>query len=103
MSSQDTLKYAEDEEARASDIQNQIQREQADINALQKDINSKADVITGLQSNYQQHMNDAQRLREKAIQEQRQEQEEQMREQRDREESFKEKVAKESVSRGLFG
>src|SRR5690606_20288372 len=97
MSSQDTTSMAMSEEEDAKVLQHEIDKEQADIAALQKDINSKSQVISGLQAKEQQHMHDAQRLRQQAMDEQKREQEEQAREQQEGGDDLMKKAVKEST------
>ena len=102
MSSQDTLNSAQSEEENARILQTEIDKEQADIQALQKDINQKSDVITGLQQRMQAHLSSAQNLREKAVGEQKIEQEEQLREQQKANERGVVGAAKQGVINNLF-
>ena len=102
MSSQDTLNSAQSEEENARILQTEIDKEQADIQALQKDINQKSDVITGLQQRMQAHLSSAQNLREKAVGEQKIEQEEQLREQQKANEQGVVGAAKQGVINNLF-
>ncbi len=102
MSSQDTLNSAQSEEENARILQTEIDKEQADIQALQKDINQKSDVISGLQQKLQAHLSSAQNLREKAVEEQKIEQEEQLREQQKANEQGIAGAAKQGVMNNLF-
>ncbi len=101
MSSQDTLAYAQSEDEKASELQHEIAKEQAGIEALQKDINNKSEVIRGLQVKQQEHTKEAQRLHQQATAEQKHEQEEQLR-QRQNDKSFMEKAVREAARQSLF-
>ena len=114
MSSQDTLKYAESEEQSAKNLQSQIdsllaknaalQKDMGGDNdaALQKDIDSNNDLIAGYQQKVQQHTNDAQRLRQQAVEEQKQEQEELLHEQEKGKDSLAKNAAQEIVRNSFF-
>ena len=101
MASQDTINYAQDEEEKARIIQHEIEKDQSDVADLQKDINAKNQIIASQQQKMQQHMKDAQRLREQAEQEMRHEQDELMREQQKGRDSLAQKTAK-GMARGFF-
>jgi peptidoglycan hydrolase CwlO-like protein len=73
------------------------------VDGMQKDINSKMDIIADLQQKLQEHMKNAQDLRQKAMDEQQAEQDELMREQRENQDSLMKRGAKEVAKRGLFG
>lgn len=119
MSSDDTLHYAQSEEESAKAVQHEIEKERADIaalqkdmnsktdpadiNALEKDINSRSDIASSLQQKYEQHVKDGQRLRQEYMQERQQEQEEQLRQQQEGKKSIMKEGAKDAISRGLFG
>lgn len=104
MSSQDTMNYAGDEEERAKAFQKEIERYQADVRALQNDIDEKNRLISDLREKEQQHLRDAQRLRMQASEEQRHEEQERLRhEQEGSKESLMKKAAKESIRHGLLG
>lgn len=103
MTSQDTLNNAQSEEEKAKVIQAEIDKEQSDIIALQKDINQKNAVISGLQPKLQEHLKNAQNLRQKAVQEQKEEQEEQIRQEEIGRDNLKRQAAKERIKRGIFG
>lgn len=112
MSSTDTMRYAESEEDSAKAIQQEIDRQLVKISELQKDIKnniaSQGDVdreqqiLNGLQQKHHEHTADAQRLRQKAADEQKQEQQEELRKQQSGD-GLGKKVAKGIARGGLFG
>jgi hypothetical protein len=113
------MNSAQNEENKAKVLQNEIQKEQASVSSLQhdmsnedepdkieslqKDIDSKNQIISSLQQKYEEHMKAADRLRQQASGERQSEQQEQLRHEKENQDSLMKKGAKEAISRGFFG
>ncbi len=104
MSSQDTMGYAEQEEESAKVFRQDIDKYRSEIQALQSSIDEKNRLIADLEMKERQHLNDAQRLREQAADEQRQEEQDRIRhEQEASKEGLAKRAAKNVTIGGLFG
>ena len=110
MSSQDTMAYAQTEAENAKIIRQQIEKNQADITAMQhdskasemqSDIQTKFQVNEGLERKYQEHMSNYERLQQEALSLQKREQEERLQEQQKNQDGIK-KTVKEVVKSTLF-
>lgn len=102
MSSQDTLAMAQAEEEKARVIQSQMNGNQADMDALQKSIQEKAAVNSGLDERFQEATKNAQNLRQKYLEEQQHEQQEQLKEQEKANEQTLAQKAGQGIVNNLF-
>ena len=111
MSSEDTMKYAESEKASAEAMKNEVAKQQAKIDALQKDVgtnpdlqddlDSEMDILVSLQDRQRRHEEDWRRLNGEALDEQRKEQEELLKNAKN-DDNLAERALKEGFKRGIL-